>query len=68
LVVTTAPTGARVTVNGIAWGVTPLTIRYLPTGDKRIRVSKDGFAAQERTVRLAEGRSTTVDIQLQIAR
>lgn len=64
LVVITAPAGARVTVNGIAWGVTPLTIRYLPTGDKRIRVSKDGYAAEERAVRLAEGRSTTVELQL----
>jgi len=68
LVVTTVPAGARVTVNGVAWGVTPLTIRYLPTGDKRIRVSKDGFAAQERTIRLSEGRSATVDIQLQSTR
>lgn len=64
LVVTTEPAGARVTVNGIGWGVAPVTIRYLPPGDSLIRVSKEGYAAEERTVSVAEGRRRTVDIQL----
>lgn len=64
LVITTHPEGARVTVNGIGWGVSPVTIRYLPPGDKRIRVSKDGYAAAERMLPLAEGRRQEVDIAL----
>jgi cytoskeletal protein RodZ len=64
LVVTTEPAGARVTVNGIGWGLAPVTIRYLPPGNKRIRVSKEGYATEERTVRLAEGRLRKLDIQL----
>jgi cytoskeletal protein RodZ len=55
LVVTTQPAGARVTVNGIGWGIAPVTIRYLPAGDKRIRVTKEGYSTEERVVPLAEG-------------
>jgi cytoskeletal protein RodZ len=45
LVVTTQPPGARVTVNGIGWGMSPVAIRHLPPGNKLIRVSKDGYGA-----------------------
>jgi cytoskeletal protein RodZ len=64
LIVTTQPAGARVTVNGIGWGITPVTIRYLPRGPKRIRVSKEGYATAERPVRLEEGQPTKIDIEL----
>ena len=67
LVVTTQPAGARVTVNGIGWGLAPVTIRHLPAGDKRIRVSKEGYATEERMVRLAEGRLKALDIRLRAA-
>jgi hypothetical protein len=68
ILVRTEPEGARVTVNGIGWGTTPLTIRHLPVGDKRIRVSKEGYASQERSVRLGEGQpSVTVTIRLNTA-
>jgi len=67
LVVTTEPAGARVTVNGIGWGTTPLVIRHLPPGDKRIRVSKDGYRAAERVLTLEEGRQQTVAIELPTA-
>ena len=52
--IVTEPPGARVTVNGIGRGVTPLTIRHLPTGAKRVRVTKDGYAGAERVVSLAD--------------
>ena len=62
----TDPPGARVIVDGIGRGTTPVTIRYLPAGEKRVRVVKDGFPAQERTVRLAPAReATTLVIPLQ---
>jgi hypothetical protein len=67
LIVSAQPEGARVTVNGIGWGTAPVTIRYLPAGQKRIRVTKDGYATEERIVRLVEGRPTMVDIQLNTA-
>jgi cytoskeletal protein RodZ len=64
LVVTTDPAGARVTVNGIGWGTTPVTIRFLPAGQKRIRVTKEGYASEERMMRLIDGQPGMVDILL----
>jgi cytoskeleton protein RodZ len=42
------PAGAHVTINGIWWGQTPVTVRYLPPGEKRVRLSKDGYVSVER--------------------
>jgi cytoskeletal protein RodZ len=67
LVVTTQPAGARVTVNGVGWGVSPVTIRFLPPGEKRIRVSKEGYASVERVVQFGEGQPRALDIQLDSA-
>jgi cytoskeletal protein RodZ len=64
LVVTTEPQGARVTVNGIGWGTSPASIRYLQPGQKRIRVSKEGYVAVERVVQIEEGRRQTLTIRL----
>jgi hypothetical protein len=58
LVVTSNPAGARVTVDGIGWGVTPLTVRHLPPGDKIVRVTKDGYVASERRVQLGNPGAT----------
>jgi hypothetical protein len=66
LVVVSDPPGARVIVDGIGRGTTPVTIRYLTAGEKRVRILRDGFAAQERIVRLIPAREpTTVRIPLQ---
>ena len=54
LVITSLPAGGRVTVNGIGWGVTPVTVRNLPPGDKLVRVTKDGYVGQERLIRVGE--------------
>ena len=67
LVVTTEPAGARVTVNGIGRGISPVTIAHLPAGEKRIRVSKEGYASEERVLRIDEGRRQVLDIQLNSA-
>jgi len=68
LVVTTQPPGARVTVNGIGWGMTPVAIRHLPPGNKLIRVSKDGYGAAERVLVLGAGGQNAVNIPLPTAR
>jgi transcriptional regulator with XRE-family HTH domain len=64
LVIRTQPEGARVTVNGIGWGVSPVTIRHLEPGDKRIRVTLDGYAPTERSVVIDEGARQAVRIRL----
>jgi hypothetical protein len=58
LVVTTEPAGARVTVNGINWGITPVAIRYLPPGPKRVRVTMDGYRAEEQLTHVEAGHRT----------
>ncbi|MEO6237970.1 MAG: helix-turn-helix domain-containing protein [Vicinamibacterales bacterium] len=66
LSITSDPPGGRVTVDGIAWGVTPVSIRHLSAGNRRVRVTKEGFAASERVVRLSgERASSTLHIVLQ---
>jgi hypothetical protein len=65
LVVLSDPPGANVTVNGVGWGVTPLTVRYLPFGEKRVRVTKDGYRAAEEVTWLVRDRPVvTVRIAL----
>ncbi len=64
LVIITEPAGARVTVDGIGWGTTPLSIRNLSAGTKQIRVTKDGYAAAVRVAQLTTGRPLTISIPL----
>jgi len=67
LVVTTEPEGARITVNGIGWGSSPARIQYLEPGQKRIRVSKEGYVAVERVLQVDQGRRQALNIQLEPA-
>ena len=67
LVVRTEPSGAQVTVNGIGWGVSPVTIRHLPPGEKHIRATKEGFAATERVLALDAGQRQALDLRLATA-
>ena len=67
LLVTSTPSGARVTVNGIGWGITPLRIRHLPPGDKLVRVTKDGYAAGERRVQIGSA-AGAADVRLTLRR
>ena len=64
LVITSEPPGARVTVDGIGWGFTPVTVRHLPPGAKHIRVTKEGYASEEREARVAGDRPSELHIPL----
>ena len=65
LTVITEPVGARVTVDGVGWGITPVTIRHLAPGTKRVRVTRDGYRAEERLIQVeAGGRTTTLRIPI----
>jgi cytoskeletal protein RodZ len=46
--ITSEPSGALVTVNGVGWGPTPVTIRYMPFGKKLIRATKPGYVSAQR--------------------
>jgi cytoskeletal protein RodZ len=67
LVVTSEPSGARVLVDGVGWGTTPVTIRHLSPGPKRVRLVKEGFVSDERAVRVARGQPGTVSVALKPA-
>jgi cytoskeleton protein RodZ len=64
LTVTSSPPGARVLVDGIGYGRTPLTIRHLRPGPRRVRLVLDGYTSAERPLRLSESRSSTLDVTL----
>jgi len=69
LVVRSEPSGARVMVNGVGWGETPITIRYVPFGAKDVRVVLSGYRSAERRVTLdAEQPAATVRVRLQASR
>jgi hypothetical protein len=48
--ITSTPAGARVTVNGIGWGETPVTVGHLPFGTKTVRLTRDGYASTQAVV------------------
>jgi hypothetical protein len=62
-VVTSQPEGAHVTINGVGYGVTPLNVRFLPPGAKRIRATKAGYQSEERFLS-AEAASSTTRLQI----
>ena len=64
--ITSEPAGAHVTVNGIQWGQTPVTIRYLEPGEKLVRLTKDGFASAERRLVLTPEQPTH-DVMVSLA-
>jgi hypothetical protein len=63
--ITSEPAGALVTVNGVGWGTTPVTIRYMPFGKKVIRATKPGYmSAQHGLDFVPDRRVRSVRIQL----
>ena len=64
LAISTKPEGASVTINGVGYGTTPLTIPYLPPGAKRIRVTKAGYESEERYYSSDAGRASSLQISL----
>ena len=54
-------------LDGIGWGTTPVTIRFLSSGDKTLRVIKDGYVSEERRIHVGAGQ-TTINLTLQAAR
>jgi transcriptional regulator with XRE-family HTH domain len=63
ITIVTDPPGARVTINGVGRGTTPLTVASLPFGSHRIRVTLDGYLGEERIARIEAPRPTS-DVQI----
>lgn len=63
MTVMSTPEGARVTVDGIGWGETPVTIRHLRPGPKVLRLTKEGYVSQRRIVSVPDDRRPS-DVQV----
>lgn len=59
VLIRSTPADADVLVNGKPRGKTPLALRDLALGSYTIRVARDGYAAEERTLQLTAQRPTT---------
>jgi len=58
VLIRSSPADADVMMNGRARGKTPLTVRDLELGSYNIRVARDGYVTQERTLQLTARRPT----------
>lgn len=65
LEVTSDPEGAVVTVNGIARGQTPLTVRDIPKGRATVEFTKNGYQSTAREVTLNAGDKQTLYVKLE---
>ena len=62
--ITSTPTGAAVSVDGVAVGTTPLRGVELTPGERRLELGKPGYTAVSRTVKVVAGRRVAVDVTL----
>ncbi|MCU1383684.1 MAG: hypothetical protein JWL71_2381 [Acidobacteria bacterium] len=56
ILVRSQPAGARVTIDGKDAGVTPAAVRDLARGAHRVRITRDGYAPEERRVVISTAR------------
>lgn len=63
LTVASTPEGAKVTVDGISKGLTPCTVDVAP-GEHAIDLDMDGFVSFKQKIRIAAGRTETVNVDL----
>ena len=65
LLVRSTPSGASVSVDGAAKGVTPLALRDLPAGTRTITLAHPGYAAETRKVQISHDRpSRSLEVRL----
>lgn len=64
LQIATRPPGAQVELDGIAVGVTPVTLTGVTPGRHTIKVSRPGFKPDSRDVEVIRGETLTLDLVL----
>lgn len=65
LLIRTTPSGAAVTIDGIARGTTPLAVRDLAMGTRVVQVGRPGYRAAERRITLTPDRpSRSLEVTL----
>jgi hypothetical protein len=65
LLVRSSPSGASVTVDGVARGETPLALRDLDVGTRSVTISRSGYVAETRKVSITKERpARTLDVRM----
>ena len=64
LVINTSPAGARVMIDGVDAGISPLTITRLTTGNHTLNVSAAGYTSQEVPVHVSVNQTRTINLEL----
>ncbi|MEE0921678.1 MAG: SUMF1/EgtB/PvdO family nonheme iron enzyme [Paludibacteraceae bacterium] len=64
MVLTTSPADAAVYVDGKKVGTSPVIVNELLIGSHSIRVEKDGYDQQEKTVQIIESQETILELML----
>ena len=64
LVVDGSPEDAAVYIDGKKEGMSPLVINKLLIGEHKVRLEKEGYAKQEKTVQIAEGQESVLEYTL----
>jgi hypothetical protein len=68
LLVRSTPSGASVSVDGVAKGVTPLALRDLDVGTRDVTIARSGFITETRKVQITRARpSRSLDVRLAAA-
>jgi hypothetical protein len=68
LLIRSEPSGARVYIDGIERGLTPLSISALSSGDYNIRLTKEGYESRRIKVRIRSSSRMMVSINLEESR
>ena len=64
LIISSTPRGARVQIDGVARGVTPLTVSQLRAGLHRVRISQKGYRPVMRTITVQPGKRIALGVSL----
>jgi len=65
LTVSTNPPDARVLVNGVEVGTSPIRLPKVRTGRVDLEAKREGFTPMKKTIRLAEGANEVIVLELQ---
>jgi len=60
----TNPEGAEITLDGEPRGMSPLLLEFVPVGDRRLTVTKDGYKERQEVVTIVPGERLSRDMEL----
>ena len=62
--ITTRPAGARILLDAVNRGVTPVSLPNMTVGNHSLTVLKEGYVTSEQTITVVEDRTTQITISL----